>query len=102
MLCLDQLSIAEKIYAELNSMLRAKGVILFAVSLLAWGLELVATFQLHKFFIGNVEKSFWNDYLMSALFGNRLIDMRMFIFVTSIGLAITYLLFLVRGIKNKC
>lgn len=79
-----------KIYAETENVVRGRGVMLYLMSLMAWGVEIGGMILLNVTSGGTETASAISCYLTSAMMGNSSSELKQFIFISVIFLVIVY------------
>lgn len=98
---LKMLEMLNTIYLEIEGVVKGKGIILYFMSLVAWGAEIGSVILLNKI-VGKDEMDLAiTGYLMSALGGNQSTELARFVFVSVVLLMITYLLIKLKEMCSK-
>ena len=84
------LDFCKRIYLEIAELVKSRGIILFVLSMIAWGIEIgCATILIKMFSTG--KKSSISEYLTSALSGNQTTELKEFVVVSVAVLIIGYI-----------
>ena len=80
------------LYQEVEAVARGRGMILYFMSLAAWGVEIGGLTVLSEIEGKDKAGRIMSDYLTSAMTGSRCIEMKRFVIVSVVLLAVTYLM----------
>lgn len=80
------------LYQEVENVTRGRGVILYFMSLVAWGVEIGSLAILNEIEGKGKAGQIISDYLVSAMTGGQCIEMKKFVIVSVVLLAILYLM----------
>lgn len=80
-----------KIYREIKGVVKGRGIILYVMSLMAWGLEIGSVAFLNRIEGGKETNSVIAAYLSSAVSGRQSLELKQFIFFSVIFLLIVYM-----------
>ena len=99
---LEQLELLHNLYEEIEVVVKGRGLILYFLSLLAWGMELLVLVVFSQQVFSKQISQKISDYLFAALNGNPSLELNQFIIVSAILLVGCYLLLqLLKGIKKQ-
>lgn len=88
---LKMLEALHMIYREIENVARGRGVILYFMSLFAWGVEAGSLALLNGFSRNGELNQMISDYLMSAMSGNQSMELKQFVFASVVLLIVSYL-----------
>lgn len=89
------------IYNEIKTVVRGKGVVLYFLSLLAWGVEVGSFLLINRIMIFGSIKADLSDYLLSSLGKNQTVGMKNFVFVSVVLLSVLYIIMTLAGGLEK-
>lgn len=81
-----------KIYSEIVGVTKGKGIILYFMSLVAWGVEVASLTLLNGIFLCDETSQMVLDYMASAMNGNQSMELKQFVAISVVLLIILYLL----------
>jgi hypothetical protein len=79
-----------KVYTELAEVVRGRGIILYILSLVAWGTEIGGLSISNKVFFHQGTVDAVNEYLMSALVGSEVVYLQQFIWISIVFVIVVY------------
>lgn len=88
---LKMLETLNKIYCEIENVAKGKGIILYFMSLLAWGVEIGSLTLLQGISKDGEVSQIILDYLASAMSGNQSIELKQFVIKSVVLLIVLYL-----------
>ena len=91
----------DEIYKEIDGVTKGRGIILYILSILAWGIEIGSLYIISTI---NNTKQIDNDvfeYLRAALRGNKSLELKRFIIVTILLLMGVYIIIKILYTVNK-
>ncbi len=91
----------DEIYKEIDGVTKGRGIILYILSILAWGIEISSLYIISTI---NNAKQIDNDvfeYLSAALRGNKSLELKRFIMVTILWLMGVYIIIKILDTVNK-
>ncbi|PPK83539.1 lysylphosphatidylglycerol synthase-like protein [Lacrimispora xylanisolvens] len=74
----------QALYSEIEQVIRGRGIILFGVSLIAWGVELSSVLLINKAYLSENGYPVLMEYLMSAMSSGKSQDLSKFVFVSAL------------------
>lgn len=94
---LKMLETLNKIYLEIANVVRGRGIMLYFLSFIAWGVEIGSITLLNSFFGEEDVSQVISKYLTSAMIGNPSIELRQFIVASVALLVVLYLIIKLSG-----
>ncbi len=89
---LKMLEMLSAVYLEIEGVVRGKGIILYFMSLVAWGVEIGSVILLNEIPGGGGLDGVITGYLMSALGGGQSVELARFVFASIVLLMVTYIM----------
>ena len=90
MAALRWLESIQRVYEEVSVVTGGRGILLYVLSFLAWGVEIGSIVLQTKLFLGGSAAATMSAYLSSAMSGDPVIPLRQFIFVSVILLLVLF------------
>ena len=82
-----------RVYKEISNVTKGRGIILFVLSLLAWGVEIGSVAMLHGMYEDRSDVDVViSEYLSSALSSSQSLELKQFIFISVILMIFIYIL----------
>ncbi len=79
-----------RIYEEVSVVTSGRGILLYVLSILAWGVEIGSIVLQTKLFFGGAVADTMSAYLASAMSGDPSVPLRQFIFISVILLLVLF------------
>lgn len=87
---LKMLEMLRVVYSEIEGVVKGRGILLYFMSLVAWGAEIGSVILLNEIAGGGGLDTIITDYIMSALGGSQSVELSRFVFASVVLLMVTY------------